>query len=29
MRMDYRGTGRLRMRFAPGHYYDARLSDAL
>jgi hypothetical protein len=26
MRIDYRGTGRLRMLFAPGHYYDERLS---
>ncbi len=29
MRIDYRGTGRLRMLFAPGHYYDERLSTEL
>lgn len=29
MRMDYRGTGRRRMLFAPGHYYDERLSSQI
>jgi hypothetical protein len=29
IRMDYRGTGRRRMLFAPGHYYDSRLSTEL
>jgi ectoine hydroxylase-related dioxygenase (phytanoyl-CoA dioxygenase family) len=29
MRITYRGTGRRRMAFAPGHYYDARLSSEL
>jgi sporadic carbohydrate cluster 2OG-Fe(II) oxygenase len=27
--IEYRGTGRLRMLFAPGHYYDARPISAL
>jgi hypothetical protein len=27
MRIEYRGTGRRRMLFAPGHYYDATLSS--
>jgi hypothetical protein len=29
IRIDYRGTGRRRMLFAPGHYYDERLSSVL
>jgi len=27
IRIEYRGTGRRRMLFAPGHYYDERLSS--
>lgn len=29
MRIEYRGTGRRRMLFAPGHYYDAVLASEL
>jgi hypothetical protein len=29
MRIVYRGTGRRRMLFAPGHYYDERLSSEI
>jgi hypothetical protein len=29
IRIEYRGTGRRRMLFAPGHYYDQRLSSEI
>jgi len=29
MRIVYRGTGRRRMLFAPGHYYDERVSSGI
>lgn len=29
MKTEYRGTGRQRMLFAPGHYYDQRTSDEI
>lgn len=29
LRLEYRGTGRRRMIFAPGHYYDDRTTDDL